>query len=88
MQKAKVSTAFTIAQNDPGLLICPTSYPDTTLYVLTSETQERVVVFRDIRSGREFSGQLAARRAALLLVGADGKLIASYHWSPVSPNEK
>ncbi len=88
MQKAKVSPAFTTAQNDPGILICPTSYPDATLYVLTSETQERVVVFRDARSGKEFSGQLAAGRAALLLVGADRKLIASYRWSPVPPNEK
>jgi hypothetical protein len=84
MQKAKVSPAFTTAQNDPGILICPTSYPDATLYVLTSETQKRVVVFRDVRSGKEFSGQLAAGRAALLLVGTDGKLIASYHWSPVA----
>ena len=81
MQKAKVSPAFTTAQDDPGILICPTSYPDATLYVLTSETQERTVTFRDNRSGKEFSSELAAGHAALLLVGIDGRVLASYHWT-------
>ncbi|WP_158945471.1 beta-galactosidase [Granulicella sp. S190] len=88
MQKAKVSPDFTTAQNDPGILICPTSYPDATLYVLTSETQQRTITFRDSRSGKNFSGDLAPGRAAMLLVETNGRLIASYHWSTLPSSEK
>jgi len=65
---------------DPGILICPTQYPDATLYVITSESNRESVDFRDMRSGREFMGTLASGRAAILLVGADGKLLATFNW--------
>ena len=63
-----------------GILICPTEYAHATLYVLTSETAREAISFQDNRSGRTFHGTLEAGRAALLLVGTDGKLLASYGW--------
>jgi hypothetical protein len=38
------------------------------------------VDFKDVRSGREFTGTIASGRAAILLVGADGKLLATFNW--------
>ena len=57
--------------------------PDTLSqrYVLTSESNQTGVWFEDIRSGRKFAGMIASGRAALLVVGIDGKLLASYNWS-------
>jgi len=81
MQKAGVTPAFTTAQNDPGILICPTSYPDATLYVITSETKQQTVTFHDRRSNKDFSTLLAPGRAAILLVGTDGRILATYHWN-------
>jgi hypothetical protein len=80
LRVAGVSPVYTTSVSDPGILICPTRFPDATLYVLTSETSEKPVFFRDEASGKEFSGQLGPGRAALLLVGRDGKLLASYDW--------
>ncbi len=80
LRLAGVSPAYTTSVSDPGILICPTRFPDATLYVLTSESSEKSVSFRDAASGKKFSGQLDPGRAALLLIGRDGKLLASYGW--------
>lgn len=77
---AGVKPAYTATTDNPGILIAPTLLPEATLYVLTSETSQTAISFRDERSKRTFKGRLEPGRAALLLVGRDGKLIASYHW--------
>jgi hypothetical protein len=84
MKLANIAPAYTTTIDDPGILICPTQYPNATLYVLTSESNREQVSFTDARSGATFSGTLPSGRAALLLVGTDGKLLATYHWPPVS----
>ena len=81
MRKAGVDPTFTTPLTDSGILISPTLYTRATLYVMTSESNQQVVTFRDTRSGHSFSGTLGAGRAAILLVGTDGELITSYHWS-------
>jgi hypothetical protein len=80
LKTADVDVAYTTTTNDPGILICPTLLPHATLYVLTSESNQTAVSFHDKRSGRDFTGILEAGRPALLLVGLDGSVFASYHW--------
>jgi Beta-galactosidase len=80
MKVANISPTYTTTLTDPGMLICPTRLPKATLYVLTSETNQKAVAFHDERSGKNFSGQLENGRAALLLISDEGKLIASYNW--------
>jgi Beta-galactosidase len=81
LKVAGVAPAYSTALKDPGILICPTRFPEATLYVITSESNETQVNFEDVRSGKQFAGTLASGRAAILLVGADGTLIAAYNWS-------
>jgi hypothetical protein len=81
MRAAGVTPTYSAAVKDPGILICPTQFPHATLYVLTSESTAREVFFRDQRSNKEFSGRLDPGRAALLLVGEDGAVLASYNWT-------
>ncbi len=82
LAKAGVTRTYTTQEKDPGILICPTRLPDSTLYVLTSETAAtRTVSFRDNRSGKTLIGTLAPGRAALLLVGTNGQLLARYGWN-------
>lgn len=80
LKVANIAPAYSTTLKDPGILICPTKFPKATLYVLTSESNRSDISFQDLRSGRRFSGMLPNGRAALLLVGTDGKLLASYHW--------
>jgi hypothetical protein len=80
LKAAGVSPTYTTTTRDPGILICPTLLPNATLYVLTSETTEAAVSFRDERSGVSFKGNLEPGRAALLLVAKDGTLITAYQW--------
>ena len=80
MKIAGVTPVYTTTLNDPGVMICPTQFPGATLYVITSESNRQQVSFVDARSGRRFAGTLASGRAAILLVGEDGKLRASYNW--------
>jgi hypothetical protein len=80
MKLANISPTYTTSLTDAGILICPTRLPKATLYVLTSESNQKVVEFRDVRSGKNFSGQLENGRAALLLISGEGKLITSYNW--------
>ena len=81
VKTADVSRTYTTPINNPGILVCPTKLADGTLYVLESETETAAVSFSDIRSGKTFSGNLEAGRAALLLVGKDGELVSSYGWN-------
>ncbi|MGH9350972.1 MAG: hypothetical protein ACRD2G_02225, partial [Terriglobia bacterium] len=80
LSAAGASPVYTTALRDPGILICPTRFPDATLYVLTSESTGKQVSFRDKVSGKEFTGQIDPGRAALLLVGHQGQMLASYNW--------
>ncbi len=80
MKVAGVTPTYSAAVNDPGMLICPTQFPHATLYVLTSESTGREVSFRDQKSNKEFSAHLDPGHAALLLVGGDGAILASYNW--------
>jgi hypothetical protein len=80
LKVSNVTPVYSTALKDPGILICPTLFPKATLYVLTSESNRSEVSFEDLRSGKKFSGKLPSGRAALLLVGVDGKLLATYNW--------
>jgi hypothetical protein len=80
MKRAGISAAYKTTCEDPGILICPTQLPNATLYALTSESASTAdVTFRDKMSGADFHISLAPGRAALMLVGKDGKIIASYN---------
>ena len=80
MKLANISPTYTTTLADNAMLICPTRFPEATLYVLTSESNQKQVSFHDERSGKDFSGQLDPGRAALLLINTEGKLIATYNW--------
>jgi len=80
LRVAGVAPVYTTTVKDPGIMICPSLFPDATLYVLTSESNQVRAEFTDARSGRSYSGSLESGRAAILLVGADGKLLANYNW--------
>ena len=80
LTQAGVKAVYTSTVKNSGVLICPTQFPHATLYVLTSETGESAISFTDERSGKQFSGSLQPGRAALLLVGEKGDLLASYNW--------
>jgi hypothetical protein len=80
LKVANIAPVYSTTLDDPGILICPTRFPNATLYVLASESNRPEISFHDLRSGRGFSGTLPSGRAALLLVGTDGKLLTSYNW--------
>jgi hypothetical protein len=80
LKAAGVAATYSTSLADPGILICPTRFPHATLYVLTSESGRPEVSFRDQRSGKAISGGLDPGRAALLLIGDDGGVLAAYNW--------
>ena len=80
LKVAQIAPVYSTTVKDPGILICPTLFPKATLYVLASESNRSDISFQDLRSGRTFSGVLPSGRAALILVGTDGQLLATYHW--------
>ena len=80
MKLANISPTYTTTSTNAGILICPTRLPKATLYVLTSESNQKAVEFHDVRSGKNFSGQLENGRAALLLIDDEGKLVTTYNW--------
>ena len=84
LREADIHPTYTTAVAEPGILICPTKFPEATLYVLTSETATQTVSFTDVRSGKQLAGKLEAGHAALLLIGVHGELLANYHWHPAS----
>jgi len=80
LKVAGVAATYTTTLQDPGILICPTRFPHATLYVMTSESDQKQVSFHDQRSGKTFAATLDPGRSALLLVGDDGTALASYNW--------
>jgi len=83
MRKSGVAAQVVSGRNEPGILVCPTEYKGATLYVLTSETERRTVSFEDRRSKKTFSTVMEPGRGSIVMVGLDGKVVASYHWKPV-----
>jgi hypothetical protein len=81
LKVAGVVATYSTSLQDPGILICPTRFPHATLYVLTSESGREEVTFHDQSSGKQFSGGLDPGRAALLLIGEDGRVLAAYNWN-------
>jgi hypothetical protein len=89
VERAGVAPTYTTNLADPGaaagadagILICPTKLPQATLYVITSESNQMQVSFRDTRSGKTFSETLSPGRASLLLVGTGGDVLARYNWT-------
>ncbi len=79
LKVAKVSAAYSTDMGDPALSICPTRFPHATLYVLSSQSDAGEVSFEDARSKKQFNVRLLPGRAALLLIGEDGKVLASYN---------
>jgi glycosyl hydrolase family 42 (putative beta-galactosidase) len=77
---ARVEPRYTTTLSDPGIIIAPTSYPEATLYVVTSESNQTRVIFRDERSGRMLSESLDPGHASMVLVSREGHLLASYRW--------
>lgn len=80
LKAAGVSPVYTTKLTDPGIMICPTRFPNATLYVVTSESNQTQIDFTDARSGTSISGVLNSGRATIILVGVDGKLLATYNW--------
>ncbi|MGC2804885.1 MAG: beta-galactosidase [Candidatus Acidiferrales bacterium] len=81
VEQARVAPTYTTSVQDPGILICPTRFPEATLYVITSESDgTSQVSFQDRVSGKSFSGEIRSERAAMLLVGEKGNILASYGW--------
>jgi hypothetical protein len=77
---AGVQASYSSSLKDSGILICPTHFPHATLYAISSESDGTTVSFTDEVSQKQFSSTLAPGRAALLLVGESGDLLASYNW--------
>jgi hypothetical protein len=81
LKVAGITPIYTTTLQEPGITICPTRFPDATIYVVTSESNQTKVDLTDVRSGRSFHGELHAGRAAILMVGQDGKLLSKFNWS-------
>jgi hypothetical protein len=81
LKAAGVDPVYSTAISDPGIIVCPTQFPDATLYVITSESNQKQVDFIDLRSGKHLTGSLENGEAAIVLIGKDGRLISSYNWS-------
>ena len=80
VKEAGVTPVYETSCKDPGILICPTEFPEATLYVLTSESSNTAPIeFHDKLSGNDFRVNLAPTRAALMLIRRDGKICASYN---------
>lgn len=83
LAQAGVTPAYSTSIEDPGILISPTDVGKATLYVLTSESSSpQTVSFKDGASGKNLAGRLGPGRAALILVGKSGELLADYNWNP------
>jgi hypothetical protein len=85
LKVAGVKKTYSTDIQNSGVLIAPARFPQATLYVLSSETNQPGISFHDERSGKQFSAQLQPGRAALLLVGEKGDVLASYNWSSATP---
>ena len=81
LKAAGVAPVYSTALADPGVMIAPTVFPKATMYVITSESNKPQVGFTDVRSGKAFAGKLEPGSAAILVVGTDGSISASWNWS-------
>ena len=81
LKTAGVSAAYSTTMKDAGILISSARFPEATLYVITSESDQKTVSFTDARSGKQFGASLGGGRAALLLVGVHGDVLAEYNWT-------
>ncbi len=80
-KQSGITPTYTTSVSDPGVLICPTRFPNATLYVVTSESGTPAVVsFQDQTSKKSFSTTIEPGRAAMLVVSNDGRVSASYEW--------
>jgi hypothetical protein len=76
---AGVSPTYKTEITDPGILICPTSLPDATLYVLLSESSAtETVAFEDEASHKRIETKLDPGRASLFLITHSGETPAYY----------
>ena len=80
LKVAGVQPVYSSSLKNSGILICPTRFPHATLYMISSETDQTKVSFEDAISRKQFSSELKPGRAALLLIGENGDLLASYNW--------
>jgi hypothetical protein len=80
LKTAGVAPTYTTNMQDPGILICPTKFPNATLYVVTSESGRQEVSFTDRKSAKQFTGTLEPGRSAMFLVADNGAVLASYNW--------
>lgn len=81
IRRAGVSSIYGTSSDHPGLLISATQWPEATLYVVTSESSSPDrLTFRDEASGVTIQTQIQPGRASLLLLGHDGRTIATYNW--------
>jgi Beta-galactosidase len=81
LKAAGVAPVYSTSLADPGILIAPTMFPKATMYVITSESNQPQVAFTDVRSGKRLAGRLEPGSAAIVLVGTDGNILASWNWS-------
>lgn len=86
LKMAGIQPIYTAGGTAPGILIAPTVFPDSTLYVISSESNQTAVTFTDVRSGAKLSGTVQPGFAAMVLVGADGRTLAAYHWPKTPAN--
>jgi hypothetical protein len=86
LKAAGIKPLYTAENTDAGILIAPTVFPDSTLYVISSESNQSAVTFTDVRSGAKLTGTVQPGFAAMVLVGTDGRTLAAYHW-PTAPHE-
>lgn len=80
LKTAGVTATYSSNAQNSGILICPTRFPHATLYVVSNNSDQPDISFRDTRSDRAFSSRLEPRRTALLLIGEKGDILASYNW--------
>jgi Beta-galactosidase len=81
LKAAEAAPVYTTSLADPGILIAPTMFPKATMYVITSESNQAGVSFTDARSGKTLAGDVEPGSAAILVVGIDGKVQASWNWT-------
>jgi hypothetical protein len=81
IQTAGVRPVYTTEERDTNVLIVPAQLPHATLYVIVSESMAQTVGLTDARSGKSFHVKLEAGRAAMAVIGEDGRVLASYNWN-------
>ena len=80
MQRAGVAPAFEARQGLPGVLIRPTVFADSILYLFMSESgQDQDIDITDKLTGARLNFRMPALRARLVLLNKkDGKVVARY----------